>query len=214
MGANLDKEKEKNVLGVPFSQYIKTEHDFRYYLKLNRTSQLVTRFHGGVGFAYGNSKNLPYTKQFYIGGTNSRRAFRARTLGPGTFDPNSYNSKFIPDQSADMLLEMNLEYRKKLFSIVHGALFVDAGNIWNLNEVGDRPGGKISGNFYKEIAVGAGAGLRFDITFLVLRLDFAFPLRIPYNDSGERWVVKDIKFGDREWRKDNLMFNFAIGYPF
>lgn len=214
MGANLDKGKEKNVLGVPFSQYIKTEHDFRYYLKLNRTSQLVTRFHGGVGFAYGNSRNLPYTKQFYIGGSNSIRAFRARTLGPGVFDPNSYNSKFIPDQSADMLLEMNLEYRKKLFSSVHGALFVDAGNIWNLNEVGDRPGGKISANFYKEIAIGAGAGLRFDITFLVLRLDFAFPLRVPYNDSGERWVVKDIKFGDREWRKDNLMFNFAIGYPF
>lgn len=214
MGADVDKGKEKSVLGVPFSQYIKTEHDFRYYLKLDRTSQLVTRLHGGVGFAYGNSKNLPYTKQFYIGGTNSVRAFRARTLGPGTFDPNSYNSRFIPDQSADMLLEMNLEYRKKLFSIVHGALFIDAGNIWNLNEVDDRPGGEISGDFYKEIAVGAGAGLRFDITFLVLRLDFAFPLRIPYNNEGERWVIKDIKFGDSAWRKENLMFNFAIGYPF
>ncbi|MEK6452284.1 MULTISPECIES: translocation and assembly module lipoprotein TamL [unclassified Myroides] len=214
MGANVDKDKEKSVLGVPFSQYVKTEHDFRHYLRLSRTSQLVSRVHAGIGVAYGNSKNMPYTKQFFVGGSNSIRAFRARTLGPGNFDPNTTNSKFIPDQSGDMLLEMNLEYRKKLFSIVHGALFVDAGNIWNLNDVSDRPGGKFSGNFIHDFAVGAGAGLRFDVTFLVLRLDFAFPLRIPYNKSGERWVVDDIRFGDSQWRKDNLMFNFAIGYPF
>lgn len=214
MGADVDKDKEKNILGVPFSQYVKTEHDFRHYLKLSKTSQLVSRVHAGVGYAYGNSKNLPYTKQFYVGGSNSIRAFRARTLGPGSFDPGSFDAKFIPDQSGDMLLEFNLEYRKKLVSIIHGALFIDGGNIWNLNEISDRPGGKISGDFYKEIALGAGAGLRFDITFLVVRFDFAFPLRIPYNEPGERWVVKDINFGSGKWRKDNLMFNLAIGYPF
>ncbi|WP_267740587.1 translocation and assembly module lipoprotein TamL [Myroides injenensis] len=214
MGANVDKDKEKSILGVPFSQYIKTDYDFRIYHKLSRTSVLVSRIRGGVGVAYGNSKNMPYTKQFYIGGSNSIRAFRARTLGPGSFDPKTYNSKFIPDQSGDMILEFNLEYRKKLVSIINGALFIDAGNVWNLNEVADRPGGKISSNFYKEIAIGAGAGLRFDITFLVLRFDFGFPLRIPYNEPGSRWVVKDIDFGSGRWRKDNLMFNFAIGYPF
>ncbi|EHQ41338.1 translocation and assembly module lipoprotein TamL [Myroides odoratus] len=214
MGADVDKDKEKSILGVPFSQYVKTEHDFRHYLKLSRTSQLVSRIHAGIGYAYGNSKNLPYTKQFYVGGSNSIRAFRARTLGPGSFDPSSFDAKFIPDQSGDMLLEFNFEYRKKLVSIIHGALFIDGGNIWNLNEVSDRPGGKISGDFYKEIALGAGAGLRFDITFLVVRFDFAFPLRVPYNEPGERWVVKDINFGSGKWRKDNLMFNLAIGYPF
>lgn len=214
MGANVDKDKEKRILDVPFSQYVKTEHDFRHYLKLSRTAQLVSRVHAGVGVAYGNSKNMPYTKQFYVGGSNSIRAFRARTLGPGSFDPSINNAKFIPDQSGDMIIEMNLEYRKKLFSIVHGALFVDAGNIWNLNDVSDRPGGKFSGDFLNDFAVGAGAGLRFDVTFLVLRFDFAFPLRVPYNKSGEQWVVDDIKFGDSKWRKDNLMFNFAIGYPF
>lgn len=214
MGADVDGDNEKAILGVPFSQYIKTEHDFRHYLRLSKTSQLVSRIHAGIGYAYGNSKNLPYTKQFYVGGSNSIRAFRARTLGPGNFNPNSFDAKFIPDQSGDMLLEFNFEYRKKLVSIIHGALFIDGGNIWNLNEVSDRLGGKISGDFYKEIALGAGAGLRFDITFLVVRFDFAFPLRVPYNEPGERWVVKDIDFGSGRWRKDNLMFNLAIGYPF
>lgn len=214
MGANTDKGDEKRILGIPFSQYVKTEHDFRHYMRLSKTSQLISRFHGGIGVAYGNSKNMPYTKQFYVGGSNSLRAFRARTIGPGTFDPHTIESKFIADQSGDMVLEMNLEYRKKLFSIVHGALFVDAGNIWNLSEVPDRIGGKFSNEFYNEIAVGAGAGLRFDITFLVLRFDFAFPLRVPYGTNGNGWVVKDIQFGDPRWRKDNLMFNFAIGYPF
>ncbi|UVD80170.1 BamA/TamA family outer membrane protein [Myroides albus] len=214
MGADVDSDKEKTILGVPFSQYVKTEHDFRHYLKLGKNSQFVSRIHAGVGVAYGNSKNMPYTKQFYVGGSNSIRAFRARTLGPGSFDPHTIDSKFIPDQSGDMIIEMNFEYRKKLFSILHGALFVDAGNIWNLNDVSDRPGGKIGSDFYKEFAIGAGAGLRFDITFLVVRFDFAFPLRIPYNQSGERWVIDDIRFGDKQWRKDNLMFNFAIGYPF
>ncbi|MGG5507831.1 MULTISPECIES: BamA/TamA family outer membrane protein [unclassified Myroides] len=214
MGAKVDDDKEKAILGVPFSQYFKTEHDFRHYLKLSKTAQFVSRIHAGIGYAYGNSKNLPYTKQFYVGGSNSLRAFRARTLGPGSFNPNTFDAKFIPDQSGDLLFEFNFEYRKKLVSIIHGALFLDGGNIWNLNEVSDRPGGKISGDFYKEIALGAGAGLRFDVTFLVVRFDFAFPLRVPFNEPGERWVVKDINFGSGKWRKDNLMFNLAIGYPF
>ncbi|MEC4113071.1 translocation and assembly module lipoprotein TamL [Myroides pelagicus] len=214
MGADVNKEKEKTILGVPFSQYIKTEHDFRHYLKLGRTSQFVSRIHAGVGYAYGNSTAMPYTKQFYVGGSNSVRAFRARTLGPGSFDPRSIDSNFIPDQSGDVLIEMNLEYRKKLISIIHGALFVDAGNVWNLSEVSDRPGGKFSGDFYKEFAMGAGLGLRFDITFLVVRFDLAFPLRVPYYEEGSRWVIDDIRLGDRQWRKDNLMLNFAIGYPF
>lgn len=214
MGANATNDQQKQILGVPYSQYVKTEHDFRYYWKLNKTSQLITRLHTGIGFAYGNSERMPYIKQFVVGGTNSVRAFRARTLGPGSFDPTVANSKFIPDQSGDFLLEMNLEYRKQLAGIVHGALFLDAGNIWLLNETADRPGGKLSGDFYKELAVGAGAGLRFDISFLVLRFDFAFPLRVPYFPEGDRWTIDKISLGSKEWRKDNLMFNLAIGYPF
>lgn len=213
-GADARKDKTKNILGVPFSQYVKIEQDFRHYLKLSKHSMLVSRIHAGAGFAYGNSEFMPYSKQFYAGGPSSIRAFRARGLGPGSFDPNSYDTQFIPDQTGDMLIEMNLEYRTKLVSIVHGALFVDAGNIWNLTTVSDREGGKFSKDFLSEMAIGAGAGIRFDITFLVLRFDLAIPLRIPYYEKSERWVIKDIDFGSRQWRKDNLMLNFAIGYPF
>ena len=214
MKADSEKGNEKDILGVPFSQYIRTEHDIRHYRKLSKTSQLVSRIHAGIGYSYGNSTNLPYSKQFFVGGSNSIRAFRARTLGPGSFDPTTIDSKFIPDQTGDILLEFNLEYRKKIYGIVNGALFIDGGNVWNLNTVSDRPGGTFSKDFYKEIALGAGFGLRFDITFLVLRFDFAFPLRIPYRPENERWVIKDIDFGSKQWRKDNLMFNLAIGYPF
>ncbi|SFJ86915.1 translocation and assembly module lipoprotein TamL [Myroides guanonis] len=214
MGANADKGEVHQILGVDYSQYAKTEHDFRYYRKLSRTSQIIGRIHAGIGLPYGNSQQLPYIKQFVVGGTNSVRAFRARALGPGSFDPTASNSRFVPDQAGDILIEMNVEYRKKLAGIVHGALFMDAGNIWLLDETSDRPGGTFSKDFYKELAVGVGAGLRFDITFLVVRFDLAFPIRVPYFPEGDRWTLDKISLGSKEWRKDNLMFNLAIGYPF
>jgi outer membrane protein assembly factor BamA len=113
-----------------------------------------------------------------------------------------------------MKLELNTELRQKLFSIVHGAIFVDAGNIWLYNDDPGKPGAKFTKNFLKELAVGTGFGLRFDVTILVLRLDLAFPLRKPYLPEGERWVFDDIKFGNAAWRKENLIFNLGIGYPF
>lgn len=213
-GANVKKDKEAHVLGVAFSQFIKMEHDFRHYLKLNEKSQLATRFVAGVGMPYGNSTELPFIRQFFIGGANSIRAFRARSIGPGTFRPKVDASDFLPDQSGDIKLEMSTEYRAKLFSIVHGALFVDAGNIWLWNDDPDKPGGKFSKDFLSEMAVGTGAGLRFDLSVIVLRFDLAFPLRKPYLPESERWVIKDIDFGSKYWRRENLVFNIAIGYPF
>ena len=121
---------------------------------------------------------------------------------------------FLPDQSGDIKLELNTELRAKLFSIVNGAIFVDAGNTWLYNEDPGKPGGKFSNQFLKELAVGTGVGLRFDVTFLVLRLDVAFPLRKPYLPDGQRWVINQIKFGDPDWRKENIIYNIAIGYPF
>ena len=111
-------------------------------------------------------------------------------------------------------MELNTELRADLFSIVEGAVFVDAGNIWLLNENPDKPGAEISKDFLKELAVGTGIGLRFDLSFLVLRTDLAFPLRIPYLPEGQRWVFDQIDFGDSSWRQQNLIFNLAIGYPF
>ena len=109
---------------------------------------------------------------------------------------------------------MNTELRAKLFSVIHGALFVDAGNIWLYNENPDKPGAKFSNTFLKEFAVGTGAGIRLDISFLVIRLDVAFPVRKPYLPDGQRWVIDQENFGSHEWRRQNLVYNLGIGYPF
>jgi outer membrane protein insertion porin family len=213
-GANVKKNDTIKIFDVPFSQYVKVKGDFRHYLKLGKESELASRIIVGAGIPYGNSGALPTSKQFVVGGTNSIRAFRARSLGPGSYLNTETTNNYLPDQSGDLKLEFNTEYRAKLFSIVRGAVFVDAGNVWLLNADPNKPGGEISKDFMKDIAVGAGAGLRFDLSFLILRTDLAFPLRKPYLPEGERWVLKDIDFGSGPWRKDNLILNIAIGYPF
>lgn len=207
-----------NLIKTQFSQYFRLDNDFRHYLKIGAGSQLATRLIAGYGHSYGNSRSLPYVKQFFIGGTNSLRGFRARTLGPGTYrDPNIEAGEIAADQSGDIKLEFNTEYRPKIAGIVKGAVFIDAGNIWlQREETGPlaRPGVKFSKDFLKELAVDAGVGLRFDLTFLVLRTDLAFPIRKPWLPEGERLVLSDVNLADRKWRKDNLIFNLAIGYPF
>ncbi len=213
-GANADQKEPKTILGVPYSQYVKMEHDFRYYLKLDETSQIASRFIGGVAYPYGNSIHMPFSKQFFVGGSNSIRAFRARTLGPGSYDPRNDKSSFFHDQAGDIKLEANVEYRKKLVSFLNIAAFVDAGNVWLFNDEEGREGGKISKDFLSEIAVGAGIGLRFDFNILILRTDLAIPLRVPYYPKGDRWSFNEINFKDKYWRRDNLMLNIAIGYPF
>ena len=214
-GANIKKKDTVKIFDVPLSQYAKVKTDFRHYLKLTKETELASRIIVGIGLPYGNSGVMPTSKQFVSGGTNSIRAFRARTLGPGNFfNTATTNSSYLPDQSGDLKLEFSSEYRAKLFSIVNGALFVDAGNIWLLNADPLKPGAEISKDFMKDIAVGAGAGLRFDLSFLVLRTDLAFPLRKPWLPENDRWVIDDIDFGNSTWRKENLILNIAIGYPF
>ena len=213
-GANVSKGDTVKIFDVPFSQFVRLENDFRHYLRLGDNSQLASRILIGTGFAYGNSRELPFIKQFFIGGTNSVRAFRARSIGPGTFRETDASMAFLPDQSGDLKLELNIELRAKLFSVVHGAAFIDAGNIWLLRDNPDKPGGKFTSDFLKELAVGTGVGIRIDISFLVLRGDFAWPIKKPYLPDGERWVIDDIDFGSKYWRRENLVFNLAIGYPF
>ena len=213
-GANVKQGDTIKIFEVPFSQYVKITVDFRHYLKLGKESELASRIIIGAGLAYGNSTTLPTTKQFIVGGTNSIRAFRARSLGPGSYQAPITSNSFFPDQAADLKLEFNTEYRTKIYGLMKGALFVDAGNIWLLDADPNKPGAEISKDFMKQIAVGAGAGLRFDFSFLILRTDFAFPLRKPYLPEGQRWVLDDINFGSGSWRKENLILNIAIGYPF
>lgn len=201
------------ILNIPFSQYVRLSADLRNYWKISRNSKWVNRIFMGYGYAYGNSLSLPFVKQFYIGGSNSLRAFRARTLGPGTY--YSQQDALFANEAGDIKLEMNTELRAKLFSVVNGALFVDAGNIWLQRANAQRPGGEFHLNkAISQLAVGAGAGLRFDFSILVLRLDLAFPLREPWLPEGNRWVLNKIDFGSADWRKENLILNIAIGYPF
>ena len=213
--ANYKTGDSATIFGVRYSQYAKIDGDFRYYLKTGPQSKLATRIFVGVGIPNGNSSELPFTKQYFAGGSNSIRAFLARSVGPGTYRLNNSNiNSFNPDQSGDIQLEINMEYRTKLYRFIHGAVFIDAGNVWLYNQNANKPGAKFSKAFLKELAVGTGIGLRFDLSFLVLRTDLAFPIRKPWLASGDRWVFDQIDFGSKQWRRENLVFNLAIGYPF
>ena len=205
------------IFNTPYNQYLKFENEIRYYHKLSAKSQFASRLLVGVGVPYGNSTIMPYSQQFFIGGTNSLRGFRARSIGPGTYlQPGGYinSSGFLADQSGDIKIEGNAEYRPNLFSIVRGALFVDAGNVWLLNKNGGLPGGEFTKDFINQLAADAGFGLRFDASILVLRLDLGFPIRKPWLPEGQRWVINQINFASSAWRSENLVFNVAIGYPF
>jgi len=205
------EENPYEILGSPYSQFIKTDVDLRYYYKSGKKSTIATRLIAGVGYAFGNSTTIPYTKQFSIGGSNSIRAFRARSVGPGRY-PTPDSITFI-DQTADIKLEANLEYRFPIIGAFRGAVFTDAGNIWTLRTDDQREGSKFEADrFVSDLAVGAGLGFRFDAEFFVLRFDLAFPLRIPYRE--DRWVIDDMAVNKSEWRKENLVLNIAIGYPF
>lgn len=213
-GANIAEGKEKTLFGIPFSQYVKMEHDVRFYHKISNKASFASRFIAGVAYPYGNSDFIPFSRQFFVGGSNSIRAFRARTLGPGSYDPRIQDARFVFDQAGDIKLELNAEYRANLYKFLNAAAFIDAGNIWLMHEDETRPGGKFSKDFISELAVGAGIGLRLDFSIMVLRLDLAMPLRVPYYPKNDRWMFNKIDFGDPTWRKENLILNIAIGYPF
>ncbi|MEP6928138.1 MAG: BamA/TamA family outer membrane protein [Ginsengibacter sp.] len=209
---------KKTIIGVPFDQYFKTQADVRYYYAFSTKMRVANRVIAGFGYPYGNSRQIPFIKQFFIGGNNSLRGFRSRSVGPGTYlDPNINSNKFFPDESGDIKLELNTELRFKLNKILEPAIFIDAGNIWLYNKdtttirgmpgVILRPGVQFTKDFLNELAVDAGVGLRIDLAILLLRLDIAAPLHKPWLPSGQRWVPGDFNF-------KNAVFNLAIGYPF
>ena len=207
--------KQKRIFNAPISQYIKAQADVRYYWEINTKTRLANRVIFGFGYPYGNSQQLPYIKQFYIGGNNSIRAFRSRSVGPGTYrDPNADSSTFFPDQSGDIKLEMNTEFRYKFNNIIEGAFFIDAGNIWLYRKDTLEPGGVFTKDFMNQLAVGTGVGLRLNLSILLLRIDLGMPVREPWLPAGQRWIINQIDFGNKEWRRQNLVLNLAIGYPF
>jgi len=210
-----DSDEQVTIFGSPVSQYFRIRTDLRYYFKTGKESRIATRLYAGVGVPYGNSTVMPYIKQFYAGGTNSMRAFRARSLGPGSYVPPDSLENVLVDQTGEIKLEGNIEYRFPIVGFLKGALFTDIGNIWLVNADSLRPEGKFElENFHKELAVGFGLGLRIDVDIVVVRFDWAFPARKPWLPEGERWVLNDINLFNRKWRKDNLLWNISIGYPF
>jgi outer membrane protein insertion porin family len=209
-----DKGTSYDLLGVPISQYARLFIEGRHYW-YDRGSSLVVRFLGGLGIAYGNSNTLPYQRQFFAGGTNSIRAFPNRLIGPGAHPPSTQNNNLFIDQSGDIRLEGNVEYRFDLNSLLELALFVDAGNVWLLDEDPERPGGQFTfSEFGNQLAIGTGLGVRLDFNYFLLRFDLAFPLRVPYRSAGDRWVADKIAPFQGAWIRDNLILNVAIGYPF
>ena len=204
----------KKIAGAFFAQYAKLDADFRYTRKLATDVYLANRFQVGIGLPYGNSAFLPFSRQFIIGGTNSLRGFRPRQIGPGRVITSAIQQVYLPQVGGDIKLEVNSELRFPIFSKVKGAVFVDLGNIWMRDSTLYGPSSVFTKTFMKDIAVNAGVGLRVDISVLVLRFDFAIPLRKPYLPMGNEWVVKDIAPFDKQWRSDNLIFNIGLGYPF
>lgn len=203
-----------------YSQYIRFDFDARRYINRSR-SQVALRFYGGVGIPYGTSSTLPYIKQYFVGGAYSIRGWRIRTLGPGSyFDPAEQNSNALIDRTGDIKLELNGEYRFDMFQLfsggvkVRGAVFADAGNIWLMRSSAAYPGGEFRfSKLGNDLAVSSGAGVRFDLGgFFILRVEGAFPLKIPYNEIYDYggWINPF----DGVWGISNIIPVVAVGYPF
>lgn len=202
--------ENKKFLGNVFSQFIKVSSEIRYNRMLAKGHNLVGRLSAGVIYGYGNAENhtTPYSEQFYIGGANSLRAFTIRSVGPGRFQPNPNNRYGYIDQTGDLKFEANMEYRFPIFGDLYGATFIDAGNIWLINNDPQRPGGQMKwGHFLKDLALGTGLGVRYDMDFIVIRVDCGIGLHIPY-ETGKKGYYNIPKF------KDALGIHLAIGYPF
>ena len=211
--SSVDTPGAKQIFSVPISQFIRAQADFRTYVRFNPKTMWVSRIIAGGIFAYGNSKTAPYSEQFFIGGSSSIRAFRTRTLGPGSY--HTAEKEYEANESGELKLEMNTEIRYNITKIFRMAAFVDAGNIWLRKDASDKPGSGLSkGDLWKEMAIGAGLGIRIDASVLVIRFDYAIPFRKPWYPEGNRWVLDEINFGNKNWRKENLILNIGIGYPF
>lgn len=206
-------QRDKKFLGTPFAQYLKYTTELRPLIKFDDRNHLAMRFMAGVIWAYGNKTVAPYSEQFYVGGANSIRAFSIRSIGPGRFHPAETSRFSYVDETGDIKLEANLEYRFRIIGnlfggSLNGATFLDAGNVWLMRSDSSRPGAKFTFNkFFDSLALGTGVGIRYDLSFLVLRLDWGIALHVPY-ETGKSGYYNIPRF------KDGMGVHFAIGYPF
>ena len=204
-------QKDKTLFKNPYSQFLKLETDFTKTWTLDAHSKLVGHLNAGVIYAYGNSDWLPNSEMFYVGGANSVRAFPVRGIGPGAFPGFNDKAMSYLIQNGDMKLVGNLEYRRQLFGSLYGALFIDAGNVWNMQadiETADITAGRFHAkDFLREMALGTGLGLRYDLDFLIIRLDWGLGLHVPYDTGRSGYFNADT------FRRHQTL-HFAIGYPF
>lgn len=196
-----------HLFGIPYAHFVKADVDLRMYVPVRKKSRIVYRVAAGIGKPLVNLNVLPYEQSFFSGGPNSVRAWRARTLGPGGYDPRGNPTRF--DKIGDLLLEGNIEYRFHMIRSFYGALFMDAGNIWRLQRDESKINGEfVPSEFVNQVAVGGGLGIRWDLTFFVLRLDLAMPFKDPKYYAEKRTLVLD----RQPWKF--TVANFGIGYPF
>lgn len=195
------------IFGIQYAQYVKGEIDYAFLHNFNKRMGIAFHAGFGIGYPYGNSSMIPFEKRFFAGGANSVRGWSVRTLGPGSYDSRNSVTDFI-NQCGDIRLDLNVEYRVKLFWVLEGALFIDAGNIWTIHDYVNQPGGMFHFNsFYKQIALAYGAGIRFDFTYFLLRLDLGMKAHNPAMNQ-EPWPILHPR-----WGRDSA-FHFSIGYPF
>lgn len=209
--AGRDYYETKKILGVPFAQFVKGTAELRYTYGIDRNQSLALRAGVGAIYSFGNMTVAPYSEQFYVGGANSIRAFTVRSIGPGRFVPRNSRYAFM-DQTGEFKLELNAEYRFRLAGNLHGAFFLDSGNIWLLRPDENRPGGSLqeitdAKDFFKQLALGSGVGLRYDLNFLVIRFDVGVGLHLPFETTRQGYYNLP-KFAN------SLGYHFAVGYPF
>jgi outer membrane protein assembly factor BamA len=197
-------ERPQSIFGLEYAQFVRLDTDIRYHFNFAKNQKIATRLFAGWGVPYGNSDVIPYSKQYFSGGPYSVRAFRTRSLGPGTFHPENSETFSYYDQTGNLRLEANLEYRFPLISLLQGAVFVDAGNVWNTTDNEALEGDTFTSDFMNQLGIGGGFGMRVDIQNFVIRLDLAAPFHDPSLAEGQRW----------SWDFENPILNFAIGYPF
>lgn len=196
----------------PYAQFGKLEFDYRYYFNYSDEQKLVLRYYNGLVYGFGNSSAVPFVKSFFAGGADDIRAWRPRTLGPGQYIGTGLDQI---ERIGDFKITLNAEYRFKVYKYLNLAFFVDAGNIWLLNtdKFTEKPGAQFRlDNFYRQLALGAGMGFRFDFSFFIIRLDIAAPIYDPNANLTivpDNWIIKRLKITE-----DVNFFNLGIGYPF
>lgn len=210
--AKPNEEGQYSILKLPFSQYVKGDLNLAYTYRIQEHHAVALRFFAGAGFPYLNAKALPFEKQFFQGGANGVRAWHARDLGPGSYREEGL---IFPNQTGDMKLEANIEYRFPLFWKLESALFIDAGNIWALNPLEQRPGALFNpATFFRQIAMGYGTGLRLNLGFFILRMDLGIKLHDPALSAEADQKAKHWIPFERGYESGDFVFHFGVGYPF